>query len=138
VSLISLISSEHSTDVRKYESHKNILDPEGNPILQETHNYITIRGYFNGPDQWVADHSDSLYTPVDLSKVPYRVFITESECERLLKKVKERLKSAGYDGSLLKSNDILLAVDDVGNIMRSASGNPEVIICNFEMIWKIA
>ena len=34
---------EASTDLRKYESHKNILDTEGNPILQETHNYITIR-----------------------------------------------------------------------------------------------
>jgi hypothetical protein len=38
---------EPSTDIRKYESHKNILDPEGNLILQENHNYITI-SYYNG------------------------------------------------------------------------------------------
>ncbi|MEK6580781.1 MAG: hypothetical protein AABZ25_00165 [Nitrospirota bacterium] len=128
---------EASTDLRKYESHKNILDTEGNPILQETHNYITIRGWYNGPDQWVAEHSDSLYTPVDLSKAPYRGIINESECQILLDKAKERLKNAGYDGSLLKTNDLLLAVNDDGEIMKNNSGESEVIICNFELIWKI-
>lgn len=128
---------EASTDMRKYESHKNILDPEGNPILKETHNYITIRGYYNGPDKWVAEHSDSLYTPVDLSMIPYRGLINEAGCKGLLEKTKERLKNAGYDGSLLKVNDLLLAVDDNGNIMKNNSGEPEVIICNFELLWKI-
>ncbi|MDO9287886.1 MAG: hypothetical protein Q7T83_03760, partial [Thermodesulfovibrionales bacterium] len=128
---------EASTDLRKYESHKNILDPEGNPILQETHNYITIRGWYNGPDKWVAEHSDSLYTPVDLSMIPYRGIINESECQILLDKAKERLKNAGYDGSLLKVNDLLLAINDEGEIMKNNSGEPEVIICNFELIWKI-
>jgi len=129
---------EPSTDLRKYESHKNILDPEGNPVLQEKYNYITIRGYYNGPDKWVAEHSDALYTPVDLYKAVYRGIINEEESYRLLNKVKEKLKNAGYDGSLLKTNDLLLAIDDKGNIMENSSGRPEVIICNFELIWKIS
>lgn len=128
---------EASTDIRRYESHKNILDPEGNSILQENHNYITIRGYYNGPDKWVAEHSDALYTPVDLSRAPYRGLINESECRGLLERVKERLKNAGYDGSLLKANDLLLAIDDKDNIIKNSSGEPEVIICNFELIWKL-
>ncbi len=129
---------ELSTDLRKYESHKSILDPEGNPILQENHNYITIRGYYNGSDQWVAEHSDALYTPVDLYRAAYRGIIDESECQKLLIEVKERLKDAGYNGSLLKTNDLLLAIDDKGNMMKNSSGKPEVIICNFELIWKIS
>ncbi len=53
---------EVSADMRRYESHRNILDPEGNPILQENHNYITIRGYYNGPDSLGcrADRSASI------------------------------------------------------------------------------
>jgi hypothetical protein len=129
---------EPSTDMRKYESHKNILDPEGNPILQENHNYITIRGYYNGPDQWVAEHSDALYTPIDLYKAAYRGIISESESQSLLNEVKDKLKNAGYDGSLLKTNDLLLAVDDKGDMMKKSSGKPEVIICNFELLWKIS
>ena len=53
---------EPSVDFRKYDSHKDILDPEGNPILRENHNYITIRGYYNGPDYSVARARSALYT----------------------------------------------------------------------------
>ncbi len=128
---------EPSTDVRRYESHKNILDTEGNPILQEDHNYITIRGYYNGPDISVA-MKGPLYTPVDLSKAVYQDIIDESTCLMFLERVKENLKQAGYDGSLLKANDLLLAVDSEGRIMNNRSGEPEVILCNFEIVWKMA
>ena len=129
---------EASTDLRKYESHKDLLDPEGDPVLQENHNYITIRGYYNGPDQWVAEHSDALYIPVDMSKALYRGIIDEAECRRFLDDVKKRLKDCGFDGSSLKANDLLLAVDDEGKILKNSSGEPMVIICNFELIWKIS
>jgi len=128
---------EPSHDYRKYEMHQNILDPEGNPILQENHNYITIRGYYNGPDHWVAEHENSLFTPIDLSKAPSRGIIDESQCQRLLDTVKKKLWNAGYDGSLLKTNDLLLAMGKNGELMKNNAGEPEVIICNFELIWKI-
>lgn len=128
---------EPSVDFRKYDSHKGILDPEGNPILQEDHNYITIRGYFNGPDYSVAEQGP-LYIPVDLSRAVYQGIIDESTGWMLLEKVKENLKNAGYDGSLLKANDLLLAIDSNGKIMNNSYGEPEVIICNFERIWKVS
>lgn len=129
---------ESSSDLRKYDSHRNIIDPDGTPVLQENRNYITIRGYYNGPDQWVAEHSDELYTPVDLSKAPYKGILEEPECQALLDRVKEKLKNVGYDGSLLQPNDLLLAVNDKGEIIRNKAGEPEVIICNFEVIWKVS
>ena len=129
---------EASSDLRKYESHKDILDPEGNPVLQENHNYITIRGYYNGPDQWVAEHEESLYTPVDLSKALYTRIISEEQCQDFLDTVKRKLRLHGFDGSSLKVNDLLLAIDDKGKPMRNNSGEPAVIICNFELIWKIS
>ena len=128
---------EASTDLRKYESHKDILDPEGNPVLQENHNYITIRGYYNGPDQWVAEHEEALYTPVDLSKAVYNRIISEEQCREFLDTVKGKLKQNGFEGSSLRANDLLLAIDDKKEIMKSNSGEPMVIICNFELIWKI-
>ncbi len=129
---------EQSSDFRKYETHRNFLDPEGSPILQENHNYITIRGYYNGPDQWVAEHEGSLYTPVDLSKAVSKGIIDESECRMLLKRVVKRLEHAGYDGSLLRANDLLLAISTSGELMKNNAGEPEVIICNLELIWKIS
>jgi hypothetical protein len=129
---------ETSTDTRRYGSHRNILDPEGNPILQENHNYITIRGYYNGPDQWVAQQKGTLYVPVDLARAVIKELIDETQCRLLLNKVKENLKDVGYDGSLLKPNDLLLATNDKNEIMRDNTGNPLVIICNFELIWKVS
>ncbi len=128
---------EPSVDFRKYDSHKNILDPEGNPVLRENHNYITIRGYYNGPDYSVAKQGP-LYTPVDLSRAVYQGNIDEPTGLRLLQKVREDLASAGYDGSLLRANDLLLAIDSNGKIMNNSYGEPQVIICNFELIWKIS
>ena len=128
---------EPSNDFRKYETHQNILDPEGNTVLQENHNYNTIRGYYNGPDHWVAEHESSLFAPIDISKAPSKGILDESQCQRHLDKVKEKLENAGYDGSILKTNDLLLAVGNNGELMKSNTGEPEVIICNFELIWKI-
>ncbi|MEJ2696521.1 MAG: hypothetical protein P8013_07710 [Candidatus Sulfobium sp.] len=128
---------EPSADFRRYDSHKHILDPEGNPILQENRNYITIRGYYNGPDCSVAEQGP-LYMPTDLSKAVYNGLIDDSSCLALLDRVKRKLREAGYDGSLLKANDVLLAVDSNREIMNNSYGEPEVIICNFELIWNIS
>ncbi len=129
---------EESTDYRKYKTHKDILDPEGNTVLQEKHNYITIRGYYNGPDHWVAEHESGLFTPLDLSKAPSKGILEESSCRDLSVKVKEKLANAGYDGSLLKPNDLLLAIGNDGKIMKNKDSETKVFICNFELIWKIA
>jgi hypothetical protein len=128
---------EVSTDPRKFQSHKEIVDSDGDPVLAAGHNYITIRGYYNGPDEWVSKHEGELLTPVDLLKAVRRKVISETECKNFLERVIERLRKAGYDGSLLKANDLLLAVNKKGEIIKDESGEPDVIICNFEVLWKI-
>jgi len=128
---------EPSIDRRKYESHKTILDSDGKPILSEGHNYITIRGYYNGPDEWVSKHEGTLLTPVDLVKAVRKKIMNDTQCGLLLAKFKARLRVAGYDGSLLKPNDLLIAIDSQGGIMKDKAGEPDVIICNFEVLWKV-
>jgi hypothetical protein len=127
---------ETSSDRRKYDSHSDILDPEGNPILQEVHNYITIRGYYNGPDTWVAEQKGPLYVPVDLARGIDKGIIDESLSLKLLERTKESLRSAGYDGELLKPDDLLLSINSRNEIVKDDEGSPFVVICNFENIWK--
>jgi len=132
------VKIEVSVDPRKYQSHANIFDNDGNPVLDGQHNYITIRGFYNGTDEWVSEHGDELLTPVDLVKAVRKKIITEAESKAFLEKVVARLHEAGYDGSLLKPNDLLLSLDTRGEIVKDKSGEPDIIICNFEVIWKIA
>jgi hypothetical protein len=129
---------EVSADPRKYQSHREIVDVDGEPVLAAEHNYITIQGYYNGPDEWVAKSEGPLLTPIDLVRAVGRKLIDKAESARLLGNVVARLRSAGYDGSLLKSNDLLIALDAHGAIVRDASGEPDVIICNFEVIWRLS
>jgi hypothetical protein len=127
---------EPSRDLRKYELHKNLFDVDGTAILQENHNYITIRGYYNGPDEWVPEHEDALYTPFDLLKARRKGIIGQSQSEGLLEKTVARLRDAGYDGSLLRPNDLLVVLNSKGEIIKDSSGAPEAIVCDFELIWK--
>lgn len=127
---------ETSSDIRRYESHKELLDPEGRPILNEKHNFITIRGYFNGPDDWVAKQNGSLYIPIDLKKAVEKGLIDELHCQMILEKVKEKLRNVNYNGSLLKPNDLLLATFKKNTIVTDQQGDPLVLICNFEFIWE--
>jgi hypothetical protein len=128
---------EVSADPRKYRSHQDIVDIDGSPVLAAEHNYITIQGYYNGPDDWVAKREGPLLKPVDLARAVGRKLMDDRECTRLQQGVVERLAGAGYDGSLLKPNDLLIALDDHGGIVREKSGEPDVVICNFEVIWNV-
>ena len=132
------VKVEPSMDPRKFESHRRFLDEEGTPILDEQHNYITIRGYYNGPDEWVPEHEGALLTPVDLARAVRKGIITESQSRQYLDTVIDRLRIAGYDGTLLKANDLLLALNAKGEIMKDRTNEPDLIICNFEIIWKVS
>jgi hypothetical protein len=129
---------ERSSDQRRYESHKDIIDPEGRPVLQEEHNYISVRGYYNGPDDWVARQSGPLYDRVSLAEAVGSGVLEMDNCLLLLEKAKGTLEKAGYNGTLLKLDDLVLSVDHDGHIVKDAAGGPKVVICNFEYIWKIS
>ena len=129
---------ERSSDQRRYESHRNIFDPEGHPVLQEEHNYISVRGYYNGPDDWVARQSGPLYNRVSLAEAAGNGILGMDTCLLLLEKVKGNLEKAGYNGSLLKLDELVLSVDNNGRIVKDDTGGPKVVICNFEYIWKVS
>jgi len=86
----------------------------------------------------VSQHEGELLTPVDLVKAIRKKIIDEPQGRMFLERTITRLKEAGYDGSLLKANDLLLSVNASGEIIKDKSGEPDVIICNFEVIWKVS
>jgi hypothetical protein len=128
---------EVSADPRRYQTHRDITDIGGNAVLAAEHNYITIRGYYNGPDEWVPEHEGQLLTPIDLANAVHRGHITEEQSGEYLARIVARLRDAGYDGSLLRVNDLLLTVNARGEIVKDRAGHPDLIICNFETLWRI-
>ncbi len=127
---------EPVNDKRHYNSHRNILGLDNRPILRKDYNYITIRGFFNGSDSWVASHEGQLYQPFDLERAHYKGILKYDECLNLLEITRSELKNVGYDGTLLELNDILISIDPKGNIVKNNNNLPEARICNFELLQK--
>ncbi len=125
---------ERADDRRRYESHFSIKTPDGFPILREDRNYITIRGYFNGPDSYVASHDTHLYRPVDLAQAVQEGITSRAQAERIVEATTARLYHEGYDGRLLKLNDLIFGVAENGALLTDARGDPEARICNLGLI----
>ncbi|HON10341.1 MAG TPA: hypothetical protein PLE24_05695 [Chitinispirillaceae bacterium] len=128
---------EITDDMSRYISHSLILGPDGYPVLRPDRNYITLRGYYNGPDEWVAKQNGPLCRPLDLLQATGKGIVDESLFNKLFDKVKSQLKNVGYDGTFLRKNDLLLAVDPNKEFILDKDGLPEVRICNCELIRKI-
>jgi hypothetical protein len=122
---------------RHYDSHTGLFAMDGKSILREDRDYITIRGYYNGSDSWVATHEGRLCTPYDLERAGVFGFLSWDECFRLLDRTRNRLKNVGFDGALLELNDIIISIDPDGEIIMDTEQLPETRICNFELIHKI-
>ena len=127
---------EQSMDTRRFISHAGVRTSDGMPVLREDRNYITIRGYYNGPDRWVAEHDSQLYRPLDLLQAFASSLLNKSDYMKTFDGVKRNLQKAGYDGSLLSGNDILVTLDPKAELVKDAQGLLEARICNFELLMK--
>jgi hypothetical protein len=125
-------------DPRRYESHRSLRGADGKPLLRQNHDYITLRGYFNGPDWWVAQQTDRLCRPLNLEQALAKGLVDASLYAALFDRIRQRLNVVGYDGSLLKANDLLLALDPDNVLLKDTGGTPEVRICNCELIRKLS
>ena len=132
------VKEEQPGDIRRYDSHRMLRDTDGRPILLEDRDYITLQGYFNGPDEWVAEQTGmQLCRPFNLEQAMAKGLIDAEASRKLFDKVQNGLKNLGYDGILLKGNDLLLALDPKEEFLKDTDGLPEVRICNFELIKKL-
>lgn len=132
------VKVEKPGDLRRYDSHRTLRDPGGGPLLMEDHDYITLQGYFNGPDEWVAEQTGmQLCRPFNLEQAVVKGLIDGDVRRRLFDKVQYGLRSIGYDGTLLNDSDLLLALDPENELLTASDGLPEVRICSFELIKQI-
>ncbi|MGB7568202.1 MAG: hypothetical protein WBM07_10095 [Chitinivibrionales bacterium] len=127
---------EQSIDTRRFVSHASVLTPDGMLVLREDRNFITIRGYYNGPDRWVAEHDSQLYRPLDLLQALASNLLKKTDYVQTFERVKQNLQTAGYDGSLLSGNDILVMIDPKAELVKDDHGLLEARICNFELLRK--
>jgi len=122
------------SDRSRYESHKNLQTPEGHPVLGEHHEYMTIWGFWNGPDDALAAKDEMLYTGMDALSAYREGRLTQKIYLRLMQTTKKRLAAAGFEDLSLGGGHLLLSIDQSDQLATDQEGFPLVRIRNFELL----
>jgi len=125
-----------STDRRRYESLRSSSGPAA-PVLREDCDYIMLRGYYNGPDEWVAARRGALLKPLDVRMAVQKGVLTAAQATDLMADVRRKMRDAGFDGSLLDWNDLLLALGEEGAPIQRPDGSLDVRVSNLELVWAV-
>jgi hypothetical protein len=129
--------SANLSDNSRFESHKACLTPEGLPVLDRNHDYITIWGYWNGPDEKLAARDGDYYEGIDALHAYRDGIISQKEYIDLLNIARNRLRKIEIKDLNLGGNHLLLSLDNRGRLIKNSQNIPEIRICNFEFLKKI-
>lgn len=125
-------------DNSRYLSHRQYCMPDGDPILKKDHNYIIIWGYWNGPDEKLAEKDGDYLEGISALRAYSNGIITRKEYIALLKRKEERLANVGIEDLHLRGSHVLLSLDGNGMLIRDAEGVPDMRICNFELLKRVS
>ncbi len=128
------IASSSLSDRSRYESHADLCTPEGHLILSEQHEYMTIWGYWNGPDDVLAVKDEVVYRGIDALSAYREGRLTQKEYLRVMKVAKKRLAAAGIEDLSLGGSHLLLSIDQSHRLATDSDGLPLVRIRNFELL----
>ena len=132
--------SEVSARIRdnsRYESHETLTTQDGHPILGRHHDYMTVWGYWNGPDELLAQKDQEYYRGIDALRAYREGLITEEVYIHIMQVAKTRLAAVGIEDLNLKGSHLLLSVDRSGRLVMDPDGVPAARICNFELLRHI-
>ncbi len=128
---------EASADPGRFATHAELRGIDGAPILQPERNYLTLRGYFNGSDNWAAGGEGLVLRPIDLRAARLAGLLPRELAAHVLERVRARVHEAGFDGTLLAENDLLLSIAPGQGFIVDDEGEIEARISNLELIYPL-
>ncbi len=121
-------------DERRYASLAHLLTPDGEPAIRRDYEYITIWGFWNGPDELLAAHDGSFYSSFNAKHACAEGLISRRTMEQLVTAKAAKLAQCGLEDLNLKPDHLLISFDSEGKLVLDTAGNPEVRLCNFEFV----
>lgn len=129
--------SSSLVDNSRYDSHAELHTPEGHSLLSRQHEYVTIWGYWNGPDDALAAKDEEIYKGIDALSAYREGRLTQQEYVRVVRAAKQRLAAAGIEDLSLRGNHLLLSIDREQKLAVDAEKLPLIRICNFELLKRV-
>jgi hypothetical protein len=126
-------------DDRRYDTHRPLTMPDGQPLLRRDHNYLTIWGFWNGLDELLARKDQAYCRGVNLDEAARTGVLKLREVQQLLARAQQRLAAAGYRDPLPKPTHYLVSLRHDGSlILEGKRGRvPAVRICNFSLLQRL-
>jgi len=123
-----------NADQRRYTALAHLRTPDGEPAVREDYDYITIWGYWNGPDELLALQDGQFYQAFNAKHAFAEKMISQQALEELMRLKAERLGRCGYEDLNPKPAHLLISFGPDMQLVLGATGKPEVRLCNFELI----
>jgi hypothetical protein len=127
-------SARSGADARRYSALAHLLTPDGEPAIRKDYDYITIWGYWNGTDAWLAARDGAFYTSLNAQHACASGQISRRMMEQLLEAKAAKLARCGLEDLNLKPDHLLISFDSEGKLVLDSEGKPEVRLCNFEFV----
>ncbi len=129
--------SSSLVDNSRYDSHATLRTPDDHALLSRQHEYVTIWGYWNGPDETLAVKDEVVYRGIDALAAYRDGRLTQREYVRVVRTARRRMIAAGVEDLSLRGNHMLLSIDREQKLAVDDKNLPLIRICNFELLRKI-
>jgi hypothetical protein len=125
------------SDDRRYSALEQLRTPDGEAVVRKEYEYITIWGFWNGPDELLAAEDGRFYHAVNAKQAFAKKLISHSILAELMQLKASRLRRCGFEDLNPKPDHLLISFDAEDKLVLGSLGKPEVRLCNFEFIRRL-
>src|SRR5208337_4615214 len=99
------------SDERRYAALAEFRTPDGEPVARKEYDYITIWGFWNGPDELLAAQDGKFYEAFNAKRAFTHKLISEQTLTELTQTVARRLGRCGFEDLNPKPDHLLISFD---------------------------
>jgi hypothetical protein len=130
-------TERHVRDERRYQTLSDLSTPDGLPALRKEYDYVTIWGFWNGPDELLAAQDGRFYHAVNAKRALANGMVRSELLSGLLSLKAQRLAQSGFEDLNPKPDHLLISFDQSNKLVLRELDTPEVRLCNFEFVRRV-
>jgi hypothetical protein len=131
------VAARQNADGRRYTTLGHLRTPDGEPAVRKEYDYITIWGFWNGPDELLAAQDGRFYQGINARRASAQKMISGQLLRELMQLKAASLVRCGFEDLNPKPDHLLLSYDSDQKLVRGDADKPEVRLCNFELIRRL-
>jgi len=121
-------------DGRRYESLASLKTPDGQPALSPGYDYITVWGYWKRLERNTSAPAANGVWATNAVRAQHRGLISHQQLLDWLGALGDRLRAEGFEDLNPQPDHLLVAFDRGRQLVRDEHGQPDVRLCNFELL----